>query len=79
MPQSEIRSKCDTSSVEVAARCGKSRSWLDTRYSRLNKKFTNALVAMRKRFLTMPKSSHRQAPETLRQIEFIDRFVDSCK
>ena len=33
----------NTSPVEVAARCGKSRSWLDTRYSRLNKGFTTAI------------------------------------
>lgn len=38
-----------------------------------------ALAAMRKRFLKMPKSSYRQAPETQRQIGFIDQFVDSCK
>lgn len=29
--------------VEVAERCGKARSWLDTRYSRLNQKFTAAI------------------------------------
>ena len=31
------------SPVEVAARCHRARSWLDTRYSRLNKKFKKAI------------------------------------
>lgn len=29
--------------VEVAERCGRARSWLDTRYSRLNQRFTAAI------------------------------------
>ena len=33
----------NTAPVEVAERCGKARSWLDTRYSRLNKKFNIAI------------------------------------
>lgn len=33
----------NTSPVEVAERCGKARAWLDTRYSRLNKKFNIAI------------------------------------
>ena len=33
----------DVAPVEVAERCGKARAWLDTRYSRLNKKFNAAI------------------------------------
>lgn len=33
----------NTAPVEVAERCGKARAWLDTRYSRLNKKFNIAI------------------------------------
>ena len=38
-----------------------------------------ALAAMRSRFSKMPKASHRRAPETQEQIDFVRRFVDSCK
>ena len=33
----------NTAPVEVAERCGRARAWLDTRYSRLNKKFNAAI------------------------------------
>lgn len=33
----------NTAPVEVAERCGRARAWLDTRYSRLNKKFNTAI------------------------------------
>ena len=33
----------NTTPVEVAERCGRARAWLDTRYSRLNKKFNAAI------------------------------------
>lgn len=33
----------NTAPVEVAERCGRVRAWLDTRYSRLNKKFNAAI------------------------------------
>ena len=33
----------NTAPVEVAVRCGRARAWLDTRYSRLNKKFNTAI------------------------------------
>lgn len=33
----------NTTPVEVAKRCGKTRAWLDARYSRLNKKFDIAI------------------------------------
>lgn len=33
----------NTSPVEVAKHCGRARAWLDTRYSRLNKKFNTAI------------------------------------
>lgn len=39
----------------------------------------NALTAMRNRFNNMPKSSHRKSPETQAQVDFVQRFVDSCK
>lgn len=39
----------------------------------------NALAAMRNHFSNMPKASHRKSPETQEQIEFVYRFVDSCK
>ena len=38
-----------------------------------------ALAAMRSRFSKMPKASHRRAPETQEQIDFVRRFVESCK
>ncbi len=38
----------------------------------------NALAAMRNHFSNMPKASHRKSPETLGQIGFVRRFVDSC-
>ena len=38
-----------------------------------------ALAVMRSRFSKMPKASHRKSPETQEQIDFVRRFVDSCK
>ena len=38
-----------------------------------------ALTAMRNNFSKMPKSSHRKSPETQGQIDFVRRFVESCK
>ncbi|MGM9802735.1 MAG: ADP-ribosylglycohydrolase family protein [Muribaculaceae bacterium] len=38
-----------------------------------------ALTAMRNNFSKMPKASHRKSPETQEQIDFVRRFVDSCK
>ena len=38
-----------------------------------------ALEVMRSRFSKMPKASHRKSPETQEQIDFVRRFVDSCK
>lgn len=38
-----------------------------------------ALTAMRSNFRNMPKSAHRKSPETHEQIDFVHRFVDSCK
>lgn len=38
-----------------------------------------ALTAMRNNFSKMPKASHRKSPETQEQIDFVRRFVESCK
>lgn len=38
-----------------------------------------ALTAMRSNFSNMPKASHRKSPETQEQIDFVRRFVESCK
>ena len=38
-----------------------------------------ALTAMRNNFSKMPKESHRRSPETPEQIDFVRRFVESCK
>ncbi len=38
-----------------------------------------ALTAMQSNFSNMPKASHRKSPETQAQIDFVLRFVDSCK
>ena len=38
-----------------------------------------ALTFMRNRFAMMPKAAYRKAPETQEQIDFVRRFVDSCK
>ena len=38
-----------------------------------------ALAVMRSRFSKMPKASHSKSPETQEQIDFVRRFVDSCK
>ena len=39
----------------------------------------HALGAMLLNFSKMPKSSYRQAPETDEQVDFVRRFVDSCR
>ena len=38
-----------------------------------------ALAALRDCFSEMPKASHRTSPETQEQIDFVRRFVESCK
>lgn len=38
-----------------------------------------ALTAMRNKFSKMPKASHRKSPEKQEQIDFVRRFVESCK
>ena len=39
----------------------------------------NAVSAMRSHFSKMPKASHRKSPETQEQVDFVRRFVKSCK
>lgn len=38
----------------------------------------NVLSALRIRFSKMPKAAHRKTPDTMGQVEFIRRFIDSC-
>ena len=38
-----------------------------------------ALTGMRNNVAEMPKAAHRKSPETQEQIDFVRRFVDSCK
>ena len=38
-----------------------------------------ALTAMRSRFSKMPKDSNRISPETQEQVDFVRRFVESCR
>ncbi|MGM9836808.1 MAG: ADP-ribosylglycohydrolase family protein [Muribaculaceae bacterium] len=38
-----------------------------------------ALTAMRSRFSKMPKASNRISPETQEQVDFVRRFVESCR
>lgn len=44
-----------------------------------NPTLENVLTALRNSFSEMPKSAYRKTPETKEQIEFIKRFIDSCK
>ncbi len=44
-----------------------------------NPTLEDVLTALRDGFSNMPKSAYRKTPETKEQIEFIKRFIDSCK
>lgn len=44
-----------------------------------NPTLEKVLTALRDYFAYMPKSAHRITPETEKQIDFIARFIDSCR
>ena len=44
-----------------------------------NPSIEKVLAALNERFSAMPKSDYRTTPETGAQLEFIERFIDSCK
>ncbi len=50
-------------------------------YARMmeNPTLEDVLKALRNGFFNMPKSAYRKMPETREQIDFIMRFIDSCK